>query len=503
MKRAPGTGTVTKVRNGYWARLWVDGKRKSYGVHPTEDIAAGVLDAAIHARGERGGSAGSKLTFGTFAKQVLDLRETDGLRSVDSEKNRFKVHLENCSITDKAVDAVTSADIAALGREVLLRTAKDSRGKRRISRNTAKRVLGLVSVIFNEAVTQKLRDSNPCLGVRLRGRNEEEDDEETTEWLRGDEQETVLACEEIPEWGKLLMQFAWGTGLRQGEQWTLPLRNIHLANETGVCACGINKCRELVEHGPHVFVQYGSHKAGKTRSPKNKRTRRVPLFGHGLAAAKRWLEILPSYCAENINGLAFPGPSGARRPKGGPTRSVAVKQKDGTFKIEKRYLIGEWLEKARVRIVRWHDLRHTCASSLVSGSWGRKWTLDEVCKMLGHSSIKVTERYAHLCDTTLRDAAAATGYRGVTEVPPESDDPAVFTGRRGSDSNRRMTVLQGEGDRNKIKKIGPNFDLPSTTIAQKVLEAVATGDTAKALALAVTLAAAGVVTEDSTKEQTG
>jgi integrase len=49
------------------------------------------------------------------------------------------------------------------------------------------------------------------------------------------------------------------------------------------------------------------------------------------------------------------------------------------------------------RRVRWHDLRHTCASSLVAGWWGgRPWRLEEVREMLGHTSIKVTERYSPL-----------------------------------------------------------------------------------------------------------
>jgi len=31
-----------------------------------------------------------------------------------------------------------------------------------------------------------------------------------------------------------------------------------------------------------------------------------------------------------------------------------------------------------LRNVRWHDLRHTCASSLVSSAWGRPWRLEKV-----------------------------------------------------------------------------------------------------------------------------
>ena len=72
-----------------------------------------------------------------------------------------------------------------------------------------------------------------------------------------------------------------------------------------------------------------------------------------------------------------------------------------------------------VRNVRWHALRHTCASSLVSGWWGRQWTLSEVCELLGHGSVTTTERYAHLADTVLKQAARETSPRlRVTHARP-------------------------------------------------------------------------------------
>ena len=51
--------------------------------------------------------------------------------------------------------------------------------------------------------------------------------------------------------------------------------------------------------------------------------------------------------------------------------------------------------------VRIHDLRHSFASFLVNA--GR--TLYEVQKILGHTQVKTTQRYAHLSQDTLLDAA--------------------------------------------------------------------------------------------------
>ena len=70
-----------------------------------------------------------------------------------------------------------------------------------------------------------------------------------------------------------------------------------------------------------------------------------------------------------------------------------------------------WLKAAGItRRVRWHDLRHTCASALVGGALGRKWSLEEVRALLGHSSIRVTERYAHFGKSLVMMAAMETNH---------------------------------------------------------------------------------------------
>jgi len=53
--------------------------------------------------------------------------------------------------------------------------------------------------------------------------------------------------------------------------------------------------------------------------------------------------------------------------------------------------------------VRMHDLRHSMASNMVNS--GR--TIYEVAKVLGHSQLKTTQRYAHLSQETLLEAVDA------------------------------------------------------------------------------------------------
>jgi len=45
------------------------------------------------------------------------------------------------------------------------------------------------------------------------------------------------------------------------------------------------------------------------------------------------------------------------------------------------------------RNIRFHDLRHTCASYLAQNGA----SLLEIADVLGHKQIQMTKRYAHLC----------------------------------------------------------------------------------------------------------
>ena len=58
---------------------------------------------------------------------------------------------------------------------------------------------------------------------------------------------------------------------------------------------------------------------------------------------------------------------------------------------------------AHINTVRMHDLRHSFASAMVNSGM----TLYDVKEILGHSNIRTTERYAHLSNSRLRQAAGA------------------------------------------------------------------------------------------------
>lgn len=75
------------------------------------------------------------------------------------------------------------------------------------------------------------------------------------------------------------------------------------------------------------------------------------------------------------------------------------------------------LEASEIDHLRFHDLRHTAASWLVAAGV----PLYEVSRILGHSSIRMTERYAHFAPDHLRRATEALDRVGINTGTKDPD----------------------------------------------------------------------------------
>ena len=97
--------------------------------------------------------------------------------------------------------------------------------------------------------------------------------------------------------------------------------------------------------------------------------------------------------------------------------SVFCGQSKGTRRSNLPEEWEAWLKQAKIEDFRWHDLRHTFAGRLVSAGC----SLYVVQEYLGHSSIAMTERYAHLAKDYLKrsielpDFASTLGFQPAPE----------------------------------------------------------------------------------------
>jgi len=80
-----------------------------------------------------------------------------------------------------------------------------------------------------------------------------------------------------------------------------------------------------------------------------------------------------------------------------------------------------------------HDLRHTCAAWLVQAGV----PLSEIRDLLGHSTISMTEKYAHLAPENIRSAVSVldgTGHDSVTQKKTTQNtapNSLILVGARG------------------------------------------------------------------------
>lgn len=352
------------------------GKRDRLPPCATREEATSLLDAALVELASGGVTAPGGQTLRAWGEDYLDLRELNGIRSIVTDRSRWKVHVLAAPFIDWPLGAVTRAEVRQWLDKLLAKPASSGRGyrrplkKRKISRSTVQSTLNLLRCAFDAAVEREMLTTNPVDGVRL-PRSSGVTHEPWT-YLLPEEQQALLTCEAIPVADRLLIAFALGTGMRQGELW-----NLHLVDLGAL----------------RVTVRYGS----RGKATKGGRIRRVPLFGLAADALEQWLPMLAAQ--KNPQGLVWPLPGGERRQKGKrPRRWLEY--------LEAAGLIAEGRHDGQP--VRFHDLRHSCASSLVAGWWGRRWSLEEVKGLLGHRSITTTERYAHLADSALDTAARET-----------------------------------------------------------------------------------------------
>jgi integrase len=383
MPRTYGTGTIEPLPDGRYRPRLPSPSRRRLPVCASQEEADALLAAAIRSVVAGAAVDPKALTLRAWGERWCDDRETSGLRGAVKDRRRWRLHIAASPLGDLCLRAIARADVVAWLDELLRKRVAPGRGHhvapdRRVSRSTVQGSLNLLRVALGAALDRGLLDSNPARDVRLPRSAGVTHDPWT--YLLPAEQERLFEAPGVPEADRLLAQFAVGTGLREGELWALRLVDVDQA-------------------AGRLTVRFGAR--GLPR--KNGKILRVPLLPLAVDALERWLPLLAE--RPNPYGLVWPSLRGERRQGKAPRTWQAHLEASGLADPALRH------DGQRVRF---HDLRHTCASSLVAGWWGRRWSLEEVRALLGHSSITITQRYAHLADSALDAAVRETGAAGLS-----------------------------------------------------------------------------------------
>ena len=252
---------------------------------------------------------------------------------------------------ERHISAITRFDVERMVNEIV------AAGR---SPATAEKVLRTMSALMAAAVDARLIRDNPCHGVRA----PRAASRHAPRFLTPGEVDRLAAAARPPY--DLLLRFTAYTGLRWGEVAALRAGDVDLLRRTVTVARSLER--------------RGTVKDTKTHS------RRVVHLEPALA------EDLAAHVQRQTLG---PADLLWSAPAGGPLSYTNFRRR-----VWHRAVVGAGLDPA----LRFHDLRHTCASWLIA----RGGTARAVMAWMGHSTIKVTfDRYGHLFPHELEDLAAS------------------------------------------------------------------------------------------------
>lgn len=276
-------------------------------------------------------------------------------RSVANDESKFTHHLLP-KFGRYRLDALGRRDI-----EMYLADLKGKPGKttgKPLAVATINRHLTLLSAVYREAVNWELVERNPCAGIRQAKEN--------------NARQRFLSEIEVRRLFDAMEAYG---------------RPVAAAAVKLLLLTGVRRSEALGARWKDVDLAHGLWFLPETKSG---RARNVQLSDPAVA-------LLKAQASRGESEWVFPG-------------------RDGKPLKDLRKTLAALLKAAGIdEHTRVHDLRHSFASMAVNAGV----SLFTVQQLLGHASPKMTQRYAHLQDATVRQAAQAVG-RVVTAAVEES-----------------------------------------------------------------------------------
>lgn len=335
--------SVRKIRNSWWVDFRFEHLR--YRIRSPENTRPGAsaYEALLKQRLARGEPVIPKPAEAgvTFAVFAAEWFET----YVKTNNKPSEVHHKESVLRTHILPFFGAMALASIGVATLeqYKAAKLARG---LSPKTINNHLAIVGRCLSSAVEWGRIPHAP----RVRHLRTPPS---TPDFLSDEECEQILGDHTEPAWRAMLL-LALRTGMRQGEL-------------LGLEWCDVDFDR------PSIAVTRSCVR-GIVTSPKSNKIRHIPMTSDLLAVFGKM---------RRRQGLVFDRPDGTHL-----SDSLA---NGALHRIQKR---------TGLRPVHWHLFRHTFASQLVR----RGIPLRKVQALLGHSTITMTERYAHLAPSDLDEA---------------------------------------------------------------------------------------------------
>ena len=393
-RRPHGNGSVYQRGAGGWRIRWREGRRRRYAHgYPDRETAEKVLHKILaDLAAGRVGIAPDPTdvpTLGELAKDWLERREKTH-RSADDDAGRWRLHLKP-QIGHLRPDEVDQA---------ILRNVIESKLAAGLSSSTARLIMRLASTFYTDLVERGLAKQNPVrmLSRATRRLIRPAHDPRTTPFLSrvGDIRRVFLALHE-----PLNIAFAIGAlgGLRTGE--VLALRWAHV---------------DLARRRIHVRESTGG-------PLKDDESRLAPILDSLHPILEQW------HLRTGGAGLVVPTLRAGSKHLGEHTLGRNL---------------TDVLDKLKLPALTWYQAtRHTMASQWVMAGG----SVEELREILGHSSVLVTERYAHLSSEHFGPKHLA---RIAVDLSAPTGKIVPLTGRKAS----RAGADRVQGAEEEIAKVG-------------------------------------------------
>lgn len=294
-------------------------------------------------------------------------------RTIERYKDLLNTHIM-AEIGNMKLTQIKPFDLNKLYNKLSKKTTKrrDENGNfMLLSNNSIIKVHKLLSIMFNTAISWGMLPYNICSNVKL----PKEKRTEMAYYTIEEVEELLKYLDKEPLKYKAIISIAIMTGLRRGEIIGLHWQDIDF-----------NTGNVTIKRSVQYLIGKGvSEKTPKTET--SKRTITLPTY---------CISILKELQKENLKQRILLGSKYIVNDNVFVTEIGNIMHPDTITSW-----FAKFIEKNKLRKIRFHDLRHTSATILLSEGINIK----AVSKQLGHNNISITSRYVHALESANKQVA--------------------------------------------------------------------------------------------------